>query len=298
MDSRIAEHWGLVPTPIGRRAEYHGPQQAEALARLLYGVEQGLTVVRLFGPVGSGKTWLQQRLACELLGTGRQVATVSLAGREPAEWLLDLTLALQGATGPGESPAALWRALADRVTGLQHLKRGVVVIADQGEEASVESRQQLARLARLLATRGTLVLVETLTASQAQPAATDALAELIDLPVPLPWLGPHEIGPCLAACWRREPERASLATPQACDRLHRATGGSLRRLGRLIPLCLAAGLAFDIETIDAELVADVAEELNPHRGLPSGLPSGLPCEPPADPALVGLTPDSSASSAV
>jgi hypothetical protein len=291
MDPRVAEHWGLIPTPIGRRAEYHGPQHAEALARLLYGVEQGLAVLRLFGPVGSGKTWLQQRLACELLGTGRQVAAVSLAGREPAEWLLDLTLALQGATAPGDSPSAVWRALADRLTGLQHTQRGVVIIADQVEGATPETRQQLARLARTLATRGTLVLVETLPASSlANASPTDSLAELIDLPVPLPWLGPQEIGPCLAACWEREAERAALATPQACDRLHRATGGSLRRLGRLIPLCLAAGLAFDIETIDAELVADVAEELNPHRALPS--------EIPANPALVGSTPDTANSAAV
>jgi hypothetical protein len=58
----------------------------------------------------------------------------------------------------------------------------------------------------------------------------------------------------------------------------------------LIPLCLAAGLAFDIETIDAELVADVAEELNPHRAVPG--------EIPANPALVGATPDTANSAAV
>lgn len=270
MDPRVAEHWGLIPTPVGRRAEYHGPQHAEALARLHYAVEQRLAVVHLAGPVGGGKSWLTQRLACELLGSGRQVASVTLAGRETAEWLADLTLALQRPTAGDESPATLWRDLADRLSGLQQTQRGVVVIADQVEGASLESRSHLARLARLLATRGTLVLVESLPAG-GDPTASrsgdptrwtaDSLTELIDLPVTLPWLPPQEMGACLAAAWPRETGRGALATPQACDRLHRATGGSLRRLARLVPLCLAAGLAFDIETIDAELVTEAAGEL-------------------------------------
>ena len=84
-----ARHWGLVDIPfqstVDRRWFYEGPSHEEALARLLFLVEQHRRLGLLIGAAGTGKTMLLSVLQRSAAQAQTEVVDVNVAGRSGNE---------------------------------------------------------------------------------------------------------------------------------------------------------------------------------------------------------------------
>lgn len=270
MDFSTQQYWGLAvpasPATHGVGTGYFGPRHEEALARLQYAVDSGLRCVRLQGERGVGKSFLLQHFAGGLPTDRIPVARLDGAAGDLREFLLDLAVELGLSPEQDLAPPALWRRVVDRLHGLSRSREAIVLVIDSCEPMPAEAVAVLTRLIRMETVRLTVVVaVAEDEAPLDDETADDPLRELSDLTAELPPLQVDEIAPFLAAGWRRSADLPPLATADGCAALHALTGGLPRRIHQLLPICLTAGMALELEQIASELVHQVAADLMGRR---------------------------------
>ncbi len=86
-------HWGLSRSPFGgplNPADYHAsPTHEEALARMMYLIDNGRRLGLLLGQAGTGKSLLLAVTACQLRQAGCQVVCLNLTGLDCARTHLE-----------------------------------------------------------------------------------------------------------------------------------------------------------------------------------------------------------------
>ncbi len=103
-----AQHWGLVDIPfqstIDQRWFYEGPSHEEAVARLLFIVEQHRRLGVLVGEAGTGKSMLLAVLKRAVQRAQGQVINVNVAGRSGDEVVWELAAGLRHSPRPDDPP--------------------------------------------------------------------------------------------------------------------------------------------------------------------------------------------------
>jgi general secretion pathway protein A len=258
-------HWGLQESPFRGRLDpkffYQSPTHEEALARLHFLSDQGRRLGLLVGPAGSGKSMLLEVFAQQLQRKGRPVAKLSLLGVEPAEMLWLLAAGWGVSLNPTQSPAALWRAVTDRLSEFRYQRLGAVALLDDADQDDTHVLQHVTRLARFdpsPETRLTLVLAGH---NERMAKLGEPLRELVDLRIEVePWEAADTkefLDERLAQAGGRSPVFAD----EAVARLHELAHGIPRRVSRLADLALLAGAGQDLQQIDAGVVEEVYQEL-------------------------------------
>src|SRR5262245_48047119 len=150
-----ATYWGLTEIPfkntLDTRWFYESPGHEEALARLIFLVEQHRRCGVLSGPAGSGKSLVLEFLRRETLRTGAEVAAVDLIGLSCREMLWEILAALGRSTGIDDSPHRLWRLLHDHITANHEAHVPLVLILDHLDRAQPECVVAVERLQHLSA---------------------------------------------------------------------------------------------------------------------------------------------------
>jgi general secretion pathway protein A len=188
----VYTHWGLRESPfatgIDPRSFYQSTTHEEALARLHFLVDQPRRVGLLLGDSGVGKSLLLEVFARQKRSATRQVATLSLLGMTPADFLWQLTVRLGRDLEPCESMFQLWRSVSDQLLENRYQHTGTVLLLDDADEAETDVLLQVARVAQVdpsPAARLTIVL-----AAQGRRLGSlgRRLLELADLRIDLePW---------------------------------------------------------------------------------------------------------------
>jgi type II secretory pathway predicted ATPase ExeA len=258
-------HWGLRESPFrGESAAqflYHSPTHEEALARLLFLVENHRRLGLLLGPAGSGKTLVLDVFAEQMRRRGRPVAKINLLSVEPAEMLLLLAAGLKLNPEPSMPSVALWRTITDRLTEFYYQKLNTVILLDDADSADDRVLAQVARLARheqSSESRLTLIL-----AGQREKMARlgDRLLDLAELRIDLePW-NQADIANYLNTSLAQAGSSSPVFSDSAIDRLHNLTHGIPRRAAQLADLSLLAGAGANLPQIDADVVESVYHEL-------------------------------------
>lgn len=258
-------HWGFDQSPFRSCLDLHffypSPTHDEALARLHFLVEQRHRLGLLLGPGGCGKSLLLELFARQCSAGGFAVAKVNLLGVEPEELLVQLTCQLNRDCGAGQSTAALWRILTDRLAELRYEQRPVVLLLDDAECAHAATSDMVVRIAQhdpLPETRLTIVLA---TEQARVRSLGHRLLDLAGLRIDLePW-AQDDTGGFLAASLRKAGCRSEVFDPPAVSRLHELAGGLPRRIARLADLALVAGAGAELPQIDADVIDSVHAEL-------------------------------------
>jgi len=258
-------HWGLTEPPFRGSGDppffFPSPTHEEALARLLFLVENRRRVGILAGESGGGKSMLMRMFRQQLRNSGRQAALVGLLGLDSHGFLWSVCAELGLNPSPGDAPFAMWRMLTDRITENRYQRLDTILLLDDADGASEEVLSHILRLAQCDASPDAR-LTMVLSADAARCGRLgEALIGLSELRIEIePW-EVSDTGEYLTHSLTRAGRPTPVFVEPAVSRLHELTGGVPRRVSQLAELALLAGAGQQLERIDDETVEAAFEEL-------------------------------------
>jgi general secretion pathway protein A len=253
--------FALSPDP---RFLFLAESHREALAHLLYGIEQGEGFIAITGEVGTGKTTLCRTLL-QRLGAESEVAFLF----NPKLSALELMQAVHAEFGL-DAAGRSWRELVDQLNEflLERKREGkrVLVIIDEAQNLETDTLEQVRLLSNLETDTAKLLQIVLL----GQPEL-DAKLERPEL---------RQLKQRISVRWRLVPLTATetreyvrhrlriasgsereLFTETALREVHRRSGGIPRVVNVLCDRALLLGYASRAATIGSQLVVAVAQEL-------------------------------------
>ena len=261
-----ANYWGLAEIPfrntIDTRWFYQSQVHEEALARLLFLVENHRRCGVLSGAAGTGKSLLLEILAGEAARTGGQVAHIDLFGRSSQEMLWEIVAELGVPAGPDDATQRLWRKLHDHVLANRYSRAPLILLLDHLDRAHAECVVVVERLQHLSSGGDTGLTLILGVRDERAAAFAPVLREISDLRIEIAALDRTETQNYIETLLTRAGASQSIFEPTAIDRLFDETHGVPRHLNRLCDLALLAGMADHALRIDESMVAAAAEELH------------------------------------
>lgn len=253
-------HWGLARDPFAVMDSLYVPlpPHDEALARLVYSIEQTHRQVIFRAEAGLGKTTVLRRAIAETRSPRRRLALVG-APSDGTQLPRLLAEGLGVPLGREFNPNDAWRALgrAIRVASLQGLH---IVLAIDGwdERLDAIARPDLDALAHFRFDNETRFTVIRVLRARCDPRA-DPME---------PWtlaIGLHRLTRFQAEDFLQAKLAAAgcterIFTPRALTRIHALAGGVPRGLEQLAALSLMAGAVRGLEVIPPDVVDGVSQE--------------------------------------
>jgi general secretion pathway protein A len=139
--------FAITPDP---RYLYLSERHAEALAHLLYGINEAGGFIQLTGEVGTGKTTVVRTLLSRI-PQHADVAVILNPRLTPAEFLLSICeeLGVDIAAGDRDSLKAMVDALNRRLLKAHAEGRRIIVLVDEAQNLSIETLEQVRLLTNL-----------------------------------------------------------------------------------------------------------------------------------------------------
>lgn len=261
-----ANYWGLTEIPfrntLDTRWFYQSAAHEEALARLLFLVENHRRCGVLSGAAGTGKSLLLEILAGEAARTGAEVAHIDLFGRSSQEMLWEIVAELGVPAGPDDAASRLWRKLHDHVLANRYSRAPLVLLLDHFDRAHADCVGVVERLQHLSSGGETGLTLILGVRDERAASLAPVLREISDLRIELVALDHTETQSYIETLLTRAGAAQSFFEPSAINRLFDETHGVPRHLNRLCDLTLLAGMADHATCIDDSTVAAAAEELH------------------------------------
>jgi len=252
------------PTP-NPRFLHLTPAHREALAQLLYGVQQKKGFILLTGEVGTGKTTLLQALL-ERLDETTAVAFVtnSMLG---FEGILEYMLEDLGIAKPGEaSPAQRLFALQNFLVERQRAGQNTVLILDEAQDLDPHTLEQI-RLLSNFETTSEKILQILLVGQPELRARLDLpqlrqLKQRIALRCHIPPLSPEQVPDYIRTRLRiAGTQDLGLFTHEAIARIAGYSGGIPRLISTVCDHCLLFAYADQVRRIGRDLVEEAVRYL-------------------------------------
>ncbi len=242
------------------------PAHQEALAQLLYGVEQHKGFILLTGEVGTGKTTLLHALL-ERLDESTAVAFVtnSMLG---FEGILEYVQEDLGISKPGDS------SLAQRLFAFQHFLierrrsgQNTVLILDEAQDLEADTLERIRLLSNFETTSEKILQI--VLAGQPELRAKLDLPELrqlkqrIGLRCRIPPLAPEQVRDYIRTRLRVAGTRdTGLFSPDAVARIAQFSGGIPRLVNTVCDHCLVFAYADQVRRIDRRMVDEAIRYLD------------------------------------
>jgi general secretion pathway protein A len=253
--------FSLTPNPAFL---YLSDSHREALAHLVYGLEQGEGFIVLAGEVGTGKTTLCRSLL-ERIEADSEIAILFNPSNNDIELLQSISEEF-GLVAERRSRRQLLSGLNDFLLDCHRRERRVVLIVDEAQNLSSATLEQIRLLSNLETATSKLIQIIMLGQPELERKLdSDALRQLRQR-VTVRWsLHPfsskdsaayvnHRL--YIAAAADRE-----IFTPAALRQVHRLTGGIPRLINVLCDRALLAGYAEGEHRIDARRLRQAAREV-------------------------------------
>ena len=274
------EFYGLREKPFSLSPDprflFLSDSHREALAHLLYGIEQGEGFIAITGEVGTGKTTLCRTLL-QRLEPGSEVAFLfnpQLSGLE----LLQAIDAEFGLEIEGKSRRELMDQLNRFLLTKRQEGRRVLLLIDEAQNLEREALEQVRLLSNL--ETDTTKLIQIILLAQPELDVQLETPELRQLRqrINVRW----RLGP-LSQAETREYVRHRLRVAAGSTReifselalreIHRRSGGVPRVINRLCDRALLAGFATNAPEIGLGTVAEAQRELDGREAMPAPAPS-------------------------
>lgn len=258
------QYWGLSSPPFANRLSQNGIFESsiheEALARLLYCVEQSKALAVLHGPPGCGKSQLLLTLLNQVRRTQRFFAGLDLAHLSESQFLNQLEHQLRLGGRTSDSLGSRWLRLRDFFQATQQTDLQTVLLLDGLEEAEDSAVSAIRRLVHWHnQSTAHLTIVVSLNHGRFTENIKNLL-ELADMGVDVRPLEREETESYV----RNRLESAGTHQPvfqaDAIDQLQQLSGGVPREINRLCDLALLAGMSETRTTIDRNLIVGLGDE--------------------------------------
>jgi general secretion pathway protein A len=255
--------FAITPDP---RYLYLSERHAEALAHLLYGINEAGGFIQLTGEVGTGKTTVIRSLLEQLPGHA-DVALILNPRVTPAEFLLTICEELHVAVPePGRGSTKVLMDLLGRHLLDTHARgRRVVLIVDEAQNLSTQTLEQVRLLTNL--ETATTKLLQIILIGQPE------LRELLDRPelrqLAQRITGRYHLNPLSAeesAAYVKHRMRvagatAEVFTPAALREIHRLSGGVPRIINVICDRALLGAFTQEDHRVGGALVRQAASEV-------------------------------------
>jgi general secretion pathway protein A len=244
----------LTPNP---KFLFQTPGHREALAQLIYGVQEQKGFMLMTGEVGTGKTTLLRTLVNRL--NGRAECAFVMNSTLPFDELLEYALTDLGVTDRGGSRAQRLIALNRFLIGQHRNERQTILIIDEAQNLVIETLEQIRLLSNF--ETGSGKLLQIILAGQPELHAKLQLPQLrqlkqrIGLRCRLQPLAEDEVEQYIVNHFRIASGHARHPfTPAAIRRIAQYSDGIPRVVNMICDHCLLIGYANQTRQIDADTV--------------------------------------------
>jgi general secretion pathway protein A len=255
------EFYGLREPPFSATPDpkflYLTASHREALAQLLYGVQQGKGFLVLTGEVGTGKTTLLHTLLQRL--DGNTAVAFVMNSTMPFDGILEYMLEDFGIASPGQSRARRLFALNRFLIERHREGQNTVVIIDEAQNLSAATLEQVRLLSNFETPAGKLMQILLV----GQPELRDKLArpdlrqlkQRIGLRCTIRPLSPEETRDYIRNRLRvAGAADTRLFTDAAVERIAEYTGGTPRLINVVCDHCLVMGYAEQTRRVERDRV--------------------------------------------
>ena len=274
--------YGLKEKPFNATPDprflYLTPGHREALAQLLYSVQENRGFLVLTGEVGTGKTTLLQAFLQRL--NGRAAVAYVFDSTLPFEGLLEYVLEELGVPTPERSPAQRLLALQRFMLDRRRAGQSTVLILDEAQNLDTTTLERIRTLSNF--ETPTEKLLQILLVGQPELRAKLNRPELrqlqqrIELQCSIPPLSPEQIRHYIQT--RLQVPGApdlELFSHRAQNRIAAYSGGIPRRVNILCDHCLVVGYADQQRRIDVDIVDQAIAALGGAARRPARWPASL-----------------------
>jgi general secretion pathway protein A len=255
--------FALLPDP---RFLYLGSSHREALAHLLYGIEEGEGFIEVIGQVGTGKTTLCRTLL-DRVGHDVDVAFIFNPSRTELELLTAINREF-GLPTTGKDRGELMEELNEFLIKGKAAGRRMLLVIDEAQNLAPELLEQVRLLSNMETEREKLLQIVLIGQPELEENLSKTELRQLRQRITVRWnLKPFDRAECeeyiqhrLRVAGRRTGR--PLFTPRAMRLLYRESAGIPRLVNALGDRALLAGYAASKERIDTKCVQAAARELS------------------------------------
>jgi type II secretory pathway predicted ATPase ExeA len=263
------DYWGFNRSPFSGINDpekfYEGPGQEEALARLMYVVDECRQGALVLGPAGIGKTLLLEVFARRTRRPNREVGIARCPALGGREMFFDLAQEFGLAPESTATEADLWRRLRDHVAANRLQNCQTVIVVDQAQLLS-ENPAQLRALHMLYhldshpAARLTVVMAAR---PELMRQARPEVVEWVDLGVSLDALTATQTAQYIKHLIHWSGRTEPVFSDAAVSKIHELSAGIPRQINRVCDLGLLAAATEELAEVSELIIESVYKELNP-----------------------------------
>jgi len=245
---------------------YESAIHTEALANMMYTVQQRKGMVLVTGEVGAGKTFMGNVL-CSRLGVGCQTVMIKNPPQSAKQLLRGVVNAVGMNVSPNADKLALVEALEEQLTRLHQRGRLVALILDEAQDLSSPALEELRLLWNWEQDGQRLVQIVVIGQPELRQKLLEPkwepLRQRIVLSYHLGHLSPQDTAAYIRHRLSVAAEDGSPAefTPQAMADIHAATDGIPRLINVLCDNALLVGYAKAVHRVDNDIVAEVLRDM-------------------------------------
>jgi len=256
--------WGFRHWPFDRSFSadrfFASQQHDEAMARMLFLVEESRRCGIIVGPSGTGKTYLLKLLQQRAERIGRLTVRCEATGIESDEFVGQIAVGCNAVVDPNMTSSRIWSGLRSRFAALAVIRQPLVILIDHFDQVEFRCQQAVWRLNQLADATGLKLTVFLATRDRTFPAVLQDLVELrIDI---TPW-NSVETSQFIISAIEHAGCNERMFTDDALTAIHELTNGVPARVVSLSSHSLLAARGQDQVLVTRECVEAAASELLP-----------------------------------
>ena len=251
----------LVPFAENPTADHYFPSEVheEALARLLYLVEEQDSCGILTGPPGSGKSTLLLRVQQQLRRSGWKACRIDLAGIDHSALLHRIAVELGANPASGVEAHELWDQIELMIASAARVQQPCVLLFDHADRLRPGALSLLEQLLHTQYPEGLVMLFAS--RNEVRTPLLKTLREHSGLRIELPPLTVNEAQCYIEYALDQGWEPTVEFSHEASQLVGRLTAGIPRQINRMCRTLILAAQADRQLRVGTELVLSVAEEL-------------------------------------
>lgn len=255
-------YWGFQRWPFERTFAqdrfYSSPIHEEALARLLFLVEEHRRTGLLTGPAGTGKSYLLRLLQERAERLGCLSVRCDATGMTGIELATHIAIACHVPVTMDDSSLRVWHGIGERLAALTLVQQSSLIIVDHIDSAEQGCLQALCRLRQAADAAGTRLTMVLASRERTVPAV---LQEHIELGIEVASWTADETAQFIRFCLARANSKEMLFTDEAVTAVFEATRGVPNSIVMLCSLALLAAKGQEETVVTSECVVACAGEL-------------------------------------